>query len=130
MAATKSTPINQLLNRVGKYLYKHIDGAYKKVQSANKYDIYMIVYYQVPIDKRDSSEETDEVQEMKININLATYSNKIRVNLTEITPEEFTIGSIIFPAEKLENPQEAMIKINQKVRKSLEKHYKEYDFIF
>ena len=128
--ANKSTPTTLLVKQVGNYLYKHLDGAYKKTQSGNQYNIYMMVYYQVPLVDREFSDETDDVQEMKIHINVTSYSNKLRVNIIEITPDEFTIGSIIIPADKAENTQDIVIKVNQKVRRSLEKHYKEYDFIF
>ena len=126
-------PPNQLINRVGKYIYRHIDSAYKNVKTANNYDIYMTVYYQLPVGKRteeDGTVSNNDVHEMKININLTTYSNKIRVNLTEISPNEWTFGTMVFPPEKLEDMQEARNIIYTKIIKELKKHYEEYDFLF
>ena len=101
----KSVSTNQLVNKVGQYIYKNLDGSVKSVRSSNTYDIYTNVYYQ--LDRLDQvpgrqSEGYNDMHEMLINISLTTYQNKIRVNLHEVTPEEYTFGYFVVPPEKLE----------------------------
>lgn len=123
----------RLVNQLGKYLYRNIESAYKFEKTSNQYDVYMTVYYQLPREKQipeRAAEGYNDVHEMNININLATYANKIRVNITEISPEEWTFGSMIFPLEKLQDMKEARNAIYTKVIKELQKRYREYDFIF
>lgn len=76
----------QQVNRIGKYLYKHIDGAYNMVKSPNMVDIYFIVLYQLKEDLR--TEDDHDMHEMSINLNVTTYSNKVRINIIEVSPKE------------------------------------------
>lgn len=129
----KPISISQLVNQVGQYLYKHIDGAYKAVRKSNQYDIYMNVYYQLPRLQQvpgRQAEGYNDMHEMKLNINLTTYQNKIRVNIHEISPEEWTFGYILIEPEKLQDVQFARELIYEKVKQKIEKHYKDYLFLF
>lgn len=128
----KKLNTNQLVKQAGQYLYRHIDGAYKGVSSSNTYDVYFVLYYQLKVEDRDPSkgEEYNDVHEMKLNISLTTYSNKIRVNIHELTPDNCTIGYIILPPEKLQDPLAAKKMIYDKVIQKVVKRYSEYDFIF
>ena len=82
--------IQQVLNKVGKYLYKHIDSSYKIQFSGNMCDVYIKVYYQLKYWDRipGKGPEYNDVHEMPININLTTYQNKIRVNIIEADENE------------------------------------------
>lgn len=121
----------QVVNNLGRYLYKHIDSAYKGVNSSNTYDVYMIVYYQLPKEQQLSGEdEKNDVQEMHINLSLTTYQNKVRLNMNEITPDEWTFGQMIIPPTKLEDMDKARKMILDRVKKQLEKHYEGFNFIF
>lgn len=129
----KPVDVTQLVNQVGRYLYKHIDGAYKSVKSSNTYDVYMTVYYQLPRDQQVPGRESEgynDMHEMKINISLTTYQNKIRVNIHEITPEQWTFGYILIPPEKLQDVEQSMKLIYEKVVQQIQKHYKDYLFLF
>lgn len=71
----------QVVKKVGSYLYRHLDSAYNYKNSANSYDVYIYVYH-----------KNDKID---LDINITTYADKIRINITEISPEEKTIGQII-----------------------------------
>lgn len=126
----KST--NQKVKQIGKYLYNHIDGAFKYRSSSNVYDVYLTLLYQIPYWDRipGKGSEYNDVHEMTININLTTYQNKIRVNTIEMTPNQKTLGYDLFSPEKLQNMEEAIHLIYNKVKKRISKAYSDYDFLF
>lgn len=123
---------SKLVNQLGKYLYKHIDGAYEYEKSPNTFDIYMTVYYQVPqlSDKPGRGITYSDIYEMDLNLNLTTYSNKIRMNIIEISPEEQTVGFDVIPPEKLEDLPAAQNLILSRVEKRLRKYFDGYEFLF
>lgn len=125
--------VSQLVNQVGRYLYNHIDGAYKTVKRPNTYDIYMTVYYQLPRLQQVPGREKEgynDMHEMKLNISLTTYQNKIRVNIHEITPEEYTFSYMLIPPEQLQDITKAQKLIYDKVVQRIENHYKDWLFLF
>ncbi len=120
-------PVSQQVNRVGKYLYNHLDGAYKYVKSGNMYDVYCTLLYEL---KAEFGGTVNDVQEMTININITTYQNKIRINTIEVTPEERTLGSDIMKPEELTDIKQAMEIIIWKVGNRIRKAYKNYTILF
>ena len=114
-------------NQVGRYLYNHIDGAFKKVNSSNTCDVYITVLYQLPWQVRPIG-EFDKIHEMTICISITHYAGKIRMNMIEVSPEEVTLGHVVFD----ENTQ--LDKLSEmafaKVKKFLAKYYSEYDFLY
>lgn len=131
-SSTQVLPASQQVNRVGKYLFKHIDGAFKYSKSSNQYDIYFTLLYQIPYWERipGKGSEYNDVHEMTIDINLTTYQNKLRVNVIETSPEERTIGYDLYRPEVLMDLPSAMKLIWFGVIKRVSKAYKDYDFIF
>lgn len=125
---------NQLVNKVGNYLYRHIDGAFKFKKTTNMYDVYFIVVYEIPEHIRKTynltAPEFTKLNEMTININITTYRNKIRVDTIEVTPEEQTLGFDLFPPEKLQDLNKALELIMTKVRKRITKRFEDYEFLF
>lgn len=122
---------NKLVNILGVYLYKHLDGAFKYVTSSNNCDVYFTLLYQLrPEDQspRNTPEEND-VHELTININLTTYQNKIRVNTIERTPMEKTLGCDVYLPETLQDLEAAKDMIFAKVVKRVSKAYKDFDFL-
>lgn len=115
-------PANLMVNKLGKYLYKHIDGAFRYKTSSNTSDVYMTLLYQ--------EQGSDVVEEMTLDLNLTTYQNKVRVNILEVTPNERTIGYDLYPPEKLEDLNEAYKLVFNKVVKRISKAYEEYEFLF
>ena len=41
-------PAAQLVNRIGKYFYKHLEGAFKMEKTANMCDVYTVILYSIP----------------------------------------------------------------------------------
>lgn len=127
-------PAGQLVNKLGAYLYRHIDLAVKFEKKANMYDVYIVVLYEIPKEIIKKYNITDkkylDVNEMMIDINITTYQNKIRVNTIEVTPEEQTLGFDLFPPEKLQDLNTALELIMAKVQKRVEKWFEGWDFVF
>ena len=123
-------PAGQLVNILGKYLYKHLDGAYKFEKGSNMCDVYVTVLFSIPADIARKYKLKAGVNEMTLDLNITTYQNKIRLNITEITPEECTIGFDTFPPEKLQNLNDALNLVYEKVKKRVSKRYEDWDFIF
>ena len=106
LCKTQTFSIGQKVNTLGKYINRHIDGAYKIKFSPNMCDVYMLMYFQEP--------GNPDLQEMHFDINITTYQNKIRVNVTEISPHERTIGHDTFDEESLKDLNKALYKILNK----------------
>lgn len=81
------------------------------------------MYYQIP-------QESDSLKEMHFFIDLTSYQNKVRVNLTEDTPMEKTIGQVILDQPELTDLNLARKKILTALKRSIAKEYRDYDFIF
>lgn len=120
-------PASQQVNRVGKYLYKHLDGAYDYKKSGNMYDVYCTLLYQL---KPEFGGEVNDVKEMTIDINITTYQNKLRINTIEMTPKERTLGFDLVKPEDLIDLQKAMEIIIWKVGNRIRKAYKDYIILF
>lgn len=114
---------SQLVNRLGKYLYKHIDSAYKITYRPSTVDIYMYMYYQ-------EHDVADSMQQINFIVNIATYAKKIRVNVIEDTEMENTIGHQVFWPDELKDLPEAQKKIYDMVCHAVEREYSDYDFIY
>ena len=129
---TKNLQPNQIIPKVAKYLYRSIDSAYDLKMSVNTADVFISVLYQLPIYVGVSKTRSydSDVNEMKLDINLTTYSNKIRMNIVEISPEEKTLGFDLFNPEDLEDVVEARKKILNKIKKRISKEFADYEFIF
>lgn len=125
-------PTNLQINKVGKYLYENIDGAFKYKTSSNTCDVYFTLLYQLPYWDRIPGKGSDynDVHEMTININMTTYQNKIRVNIIEVTPEERTLGSFVLKPEQLEDLSITKKLILDRIRNRVEKVYEDYDFLY
>lgn len=126
-SASQQIPAGLQVNRVGKYLYKHLDGAYKYEKSPNMYDVYVTLLYQL---KPECGGEVNDVQEMTININITTYQNKIRINTIEMTPMERTLGFDSMKPEEMVDLKTAMEIIKWKVGNRIRKAYKDYLILF
>ena len=125
-------PAGQQVNRVGKYLKKHLDGAYSIKMSPNMCDVYVTLLYQIPYLQRipGKGKEYNGIHEMTLDINVTTYQNKVRVNVIELSPEERTLGFDCYSPEKLQNLEQAKELILNKIIKKVSKAYQDYDFVF
>ena len=115
-------PASTIVNRVGKYLYNHIDGTYKYVKDRNTYDVYVDMEYQ----KFPEYTESPPIENLKIIISITTYRNKIRVNTIELTPDERTLGFDLFEPEELVDLEKAKYEILKQVKYRIRKAYPDY----
>ncbi|MCM1222050.1 MAG: hypothetical protein NC548_47030 [Lachnospiraceae bacterium] len=120
-------PASKQVNRVGKYLYKHLDGAFRYAADRNMYDVYVTLLYQL---KPECGGETNDVREMTININITTYQNKIRINTIEMNPVERTLGFDLMKPEEMMDLEKAQKIIIWKVGNRIRKAYKDYLILF
>lgn len=120
-------PATKQVNRVGKYLKKHMDGAYKYVQRANECDVYVTLLYQL---KPEYGGLPNDVHEMTIDINITTYQNKLRVNTIEVTPEERTLGFDLIKPEDLRNLEQGKEIVQMIVGNRIRKAYRDYLILF
>lgn len=123
---------SKLVLTLGKYLYKHIDSAFKYKQSGNMYDVYFYVYYQLPRLNQDwtKSDEYNDIHEMTLNLNITTYSNKLRFNVIQVSESEETIGQYIIPIDKLQDIRAAHQIVLEKLKKLLNNKFADYEFVF
>ena len=119
---SKQMNANQQVNRLGKYLYKYLDSAFKYTTSSNTCDVYFLLLYQIPGQL--------DVQEMNIDISITTYQNKIRVNVIEISPEEKTLDCQVYTLEQLEDFSLATKVIFNKIIKRVEKVYQDFEILY
>jgi len=131
-ASTKNIPIEQLVNRIGKYLSKTLDGVYNYKKNVQTFDLYTVVYYQYPImpSRPGGEKRYSDLEEMRLNISLTSYSNKIRVNLIEISPEEQTLKHFVLREKDIIELVVAREKIESEIRKTLNKVFEGYIFIY
>ena len=122
-------PASKQVKRIGQYLYKHIDGAYDFKSSSNNYDVYFLLLYELKKELREPGKDYP-VQEMKININVTTYQNKVRINIIELTPQERTIGFDLYTPEKVQDLHKAYPVIMEKIYKRIYKAYQDYYFLY
>lgn len=117
-------PASKQVNLIGRYLYQHIDSAYKFEKTSNMFDIYVMILY------TDAQDYSADIHEMKININITTYQNKIRIDTIDWDMNERTLGFDLFTPETLQDLEIAKKLILNKVIRRVKNAYKQYDFIF
>lgn len=128
----KPIPASLAVNRIGKYLYKNLDGAIRFNTSSNTFDVYTLVLYQLPRLQQipGKGEKYNGMHEMVLNLSITTYQNKIRVNIIEVSPNAKTIGFDVYDPEIVANLEQAKALILHKVRRRIQREYKEYNFLF
>ena len=128
-SASKLMSANQQVKRIGQYLYRHIDGAYDYRSGPNSFDVYFVLLYELKPELREPDQDCP-VEEMGINLNITTYQNKIRINITEITPQERTIGSDVYPPGKVQDLNKAYSLIMSKIYRRICRAYEDYHFMY
>lgn len=121
--ATKKQLTQQDVNKIAKYVYNHIDGAYKITFGANFVDIYMNVYYHDRVDE-------DPVKTMRLDINMTSYSSKIRYNVTEMTAMENTFLHGTIEITETTSMEDVKNAIYNRIVNSIRQEFEDYDFIF
>lgn len=118
-----SPNLGQWVNKIGNYLKKNIDGIYKIAFHPMECELFMRMYYQIP-------EKSETFDEMHFIISITSYQNKIRVNLTEDTELEKTIGQIIFKPEDIIQLEDIRRRVLQMIKKSMHKEFVDFEFIY
>lgn len=129
LANTNKLKSNQMVNALGKYLYNHIDGAFKIKNTGNTCDVWMTLLYAVPTEELQKGDVQD-VHEMTLNLSITTYQNKIRVNILEVTPNEKTLACQVYKPEQLEDFALATKVIFDKIIKRVEKVYEDFEILY
>ena len=114
------------VNRIGKYLKQNIDGAYKIKFSPMECEVFFQMLFEVP-------ENIESYGEIKFAISIVSYQNKLRINITEISEREKTVGQIILKDADLENMtdfEEIRFRIINSINKFLEKEYPGYYLVY
>ena len=126
-----NTPITKLVNIVGKHIYKTLDGAFKITYSANMCDVYVTLLYAIPEDivKIYNFPNGQDVQEVTLDINITTYTDKLRVNVIEMTTMERTLGFDTYVPEKYKDVKVLEDVIIDKVLLRVNKAYSEYELL-
>lgn len=123
------------VNKIAKYIKKHIEGAYKLTFSPMTADVYVTIYYQIPDEVIKTVEKYNQtidssMHQMDIDINITSYQNKIRINVIRMDDNEKTLGHFVIKPEDTEDLNAVLAAIKQKVSSFIEKEYQDYDFVF
>lgn len=115
----------QIVNKIGKYLSQNLDGAYKIAFHPMECEVFLKMFYEIAGDR-------ESFREIHFIISVTSYSNKLRLNLTEQTPAENTIGQLIISPEDLEahNMSALKYRVRDWLDKSIRKAYKDYEFVY
>ncbi len=122
-ASNTMTDAGAIVNKVGRYLKKNIDGAYKISFKPMICEVLMRMYYQLEGD-------LETFNEMDFEISITSYQNKVRVNITEITELEKTIGQIILREDELKDLSLAKKRILETLKKAISKEFSDYIFVY
>ena len=114
------------VNRIGKYLKQHMDGSYKIKFSPMECEVFFQMLFEVP-------ENRETYGEIRFVISTVSYQNKLRINITELTEREKTIGQLILKDADVANMtdfEEVRYKVINSINKYLEKEYPGYYLVF
>lgn len=111
------------VNRLGKYLKKKLDGAFKISFGPNHCVVYFKMLYELPDDR-------ESFNEMVFSVDITSYQNKLRINLTEETVMEKTIGQLIIKPEYVSNLEYCKDKLMETLIKAINKEFEGYDFVY
>ena len=123
----KKTPLTRLVKDLGNEMYKKLYGRDKRQSSSDTFDVWTTLLYHL---KEELGGDPNEVEEMTININLTTYSNKIRVNTIEVSPDERTLGCDIFIPASYPDITSLSNAIYKKISQRIRNAYEDYIILF
>lgn len=120
--------INQQINQIGKYIYHNIDGAISYKTKPNKSIVTFLMYFQYDPDKVGKSDI--DLQEIKIEIDITTYNNKVRVDIIELDPNERTLGYYLYSPESTDDMKYMKDDILNKLNKRIRKFYGQFLYLY
>lgn len=114
------------VNKLGKHLNQTLDGAYKIKFSPMSCDVFIEVLFDIP-------GQFDSFIDEKFDINIVSYQDKLRINITEISKREKTIGQLILKDIDLADMSDfsqVISYIKTSINKFLEKEYPDYYLVY
>ena len=121
-------------NSCAKSLYKKLDGAYDIKTNSTTAEVKSTILYQIPAEVSDKYNLPDDtrntVNQMDVRIDLATYSDKLRVEVVQLAPDEYTMGFKTFNSSTFDNVQKGIQKVFDWVKSTIEKQYSGYEVLF
>lgn len=120
-------PASLQVNRIGKFIYKHLTDAYKLDKSENMNDVYFTILYEL---KPEYGGTPNDVQEMDICVSITTYQNKIRVNVIRMDDGEKTLMHKTYKPEDLVDLHRAFDLIMHDIEGSVRQEYRECNILF
>jgi len=130
MTTINSVPASSQVNRVGKYLYKNIEGSFKSRMSPNTYELWFYLLYETPDAGPQYSKVVEGIGEVIINLNITTYRNNIRVNTIMVKPDDKVLGFDLFKPEDMVDLASARVSILSRVAKRIEKAFDGYEVMY
>ncbi len=126
-----------MVNKVGAYLYKHLEGGLNIKYLSNECEIVTLMYYMIKPEVREQMRQYDEklngigeeIYEMKLFIDITTYSNCLRINVIEITPEERTLGFLKLTPPDLMSLPNCKDKTMKFIKSRIEKYYNKWEVL-
>lgn len=115
-------PLSQLVNIVGKYVYKNINGGYEFKKRPNIVDM----FFNIPCQYVDNPESS----QISVNINVTTYQDKLRVNLVEVSSMERTLGYFTVNVSKFADSQDLCKSIMNKIHTKLDKSFSDCTILY
>ena len=134
ISASDSIEMNKICNTVSKSIKKRFDGAYKYKKSSNICELWSTILYQIPkevSDRYDLDYDTrKDVKVMDVLIHFTSYSGKLRIEVTELSPNEKTIGFKTFKQSIFNNMQKGVQSVYDFIKMSIEAEFNGYDILF
>jgi len=137
VVADKKIQAGEQVNKIAKYIKNHVSGAYKiTFNPGMTADVYIKIYYQIPeevtklVEKYGQKLQDTGMKEMTIDVSLASYQNKVRINVIRMDDNEKTLGHFVLKPEEMRDLDSMLAKIREKVTSFIEKEYQDYDFVF
>lgn len=132
LANKKQNPA-QMVNTIGRSIYKSTDSAFKAEKTSFHYEVFFEVLYEVPPWVREAynlDESYADLNTMVVSIDLTSYDDKVRANVIEQDPNNKTLGHKTFPVDKYRDTKDMREAIISFMYKSIAKNYQDYDFIY
>ena len=130
----------QIINSLGKYLFKSLDGAIDFNKKSNEFELNTLVLYEIPKEVIKTynlnEDEYGELYEAELQISLTSYDTKLRMNIYCIRPENLVLGHMTLDVSRYEDMDNTQFfklveeKLLAYIRKRLEAVFGGFEFIF
>lgn len=122
-SSTNQPNLGRTVKKLGKSLKSELDGIYAIQFKPNTCRLKMRMYYQL-------TDNPDSFRELHLFIDIATYQDKLRINIIEDTANEQTLGQIILTEQQANNFNDVRKKVLNCIEKSISKKYGNFDYVY